>query len=529
MTRRSEKALLPEDLLQHLANITDDASRTKYLAHRRKLHRSNVVQQLVEAARAKLRIDSRQALSLAEAAVAIALGLRNKEVLARSFRSKANALYNMGKNKSALEYHYQALAIFRKLGNREDEARTLNSSIQPLILLGEYDRALEAAEGAREIFKRLGDQRHLAHVEINVGNLYHRQDRFEDGLAGYQRAYEMLLPLRDTEGLAVALYNMAVCLITLNDFPRALATYQQAREMFVQHGMTLLVTQSDYNIAYLYYLRGEYTRAIEMLRATRDESEKNGDAHVLALCYLDLSEIYLELNLSTEAKETAHEGTLRFQKLGMGYEEAKCQANEAMAYSQLGKALRSLEFFAQARAKFVREKNLVWPSLIDLYQAVVLFNEGRLFEARRFCSRASDFFATSHLTGKAVLCQLLLARLSLRTGDITSARKECAQTLGTAGGPGRPGTALPGTVPDGSDPTGLGRPSRRIRIQSESTGSTGNIAEQSARRRAEDCIHEKPARGVREPHRALPERHHKEKFGGGIIRLYRTGKVSQSR
>ena len=210
----------------------------------------------------------------------------------------------------------------------------------------------------------------------------------------------MLLPLRDAEGLAVALYNMAVCLIALNDFPRALCTYQRAREMFVQHGMTLLVTQSDYNIAYLYYLRGEYTRAIEMLRATRDESEKNGDAHVLALCYLDLSEIYLELNLSTEAQETAHQGYLRSQKLGMGYEEAKCQANEAMAYGQLGKAAQSLELFAQARAKFVRERNVVWSFLIDLYQAVVLFNEGRLVEARRCCSRASRFFQPPICPGK---------------------------------------------------------------------------------------------------------------------------------
>ena len=127
-----------------------------------------------------------------------------------------------------------------------------------------------------------------------------------------------LLPFRDSEGLAVALYNMAVCLITMNDFPRALATYQRAREMCVEHGMPLLVTQADYNIAYLYYLRGEYSRAIEMLRATREECEKNGDAYVLALCYFDLSEIYLELNLSTEARETAHEGYAPFSKAGDG-------------------------------------------------------------------------------------------------------------------------------------------------------------------------------------------------------------------
>ncbi|MGH9712977.1 MAG: CHAT domain-containing protein [Candidatus Acidiferrales bacterium] len=425
MTPRKKLPPLSEKSVRELSGLANDASRARYLAKRRKLWHREVVKQVNEAVQAKLRVDPQQALSLAEAAVAIARKLGSQELLARSLRSKANALYIIGDNQKALEFHAQALSIFQKIRNAEEEGRTLNSSIQPYLLLGEYEQALKAAEGAREIFQRIGDPRRLAHVEINVGNVYHRQDRFEEGLAHYERAYEMLLPLRDSEGLAVALYNMAVCLITLNDFPRALATYQRAREMFVQHGMTLLVTQSDYNIAYLYYLRGEYSRAIGMLRATRAECEKNGDAHVLALCYLDLSEIYLELNLSTEAKEMAHEGSMRFQKLGMGYEEAKCQAYEAMAFSQLGKPLHSLELFAQARAKFVREKNLVWPWLMDLYQAVVLYNEGRLFEARRLCAGAASFFDTSFLPGKAVLCHLLMARLSLRTGDIAAAHAEC--------------------------------------------------------------------------------------------------------
>ena len=429
MTRPPRKDLLTENTVRELANLKDDASRTKYLSRRPRLRNKSVVQQLNDVVRTKLREDPHEALALAEAAVAIARKLRNRESLGRGLRSKANALYMIGDNQKALDFHAQALEIFQKIGNAQEEARTLIPSIQPLILLGQYDRAFAAAQAARKIFEHLGDNQRLGHLEINVGNIYHRQDRFEEGLACYERGYETLLPFRDAEGLAVALYNMAVCLITLNDFPRALSTYQRAREMCVQHGMTLLVTQSDYNIAYLYYLRGEYGRAIEMLRATREKCEENGDAHVLALCYLDLSEIYLELNLSTEARDVAHEGYLRFQKLGMGYEEAKCQANEAMALSQLGKALRALELFDEARAKFVREKNLVWPWLIDLYQAVVLYNEGRLFEAQRLCARAAKFFDTSLLPGKGVLCQLLLSRLSFRTGDLAAAGKECSRAL----------------------------------------------------------------------------------------------------
>jgi CHAT domain-containing protein len=427
--RVEKKTALSEKVLRDLAKLPNDASRKRYLAGHRRLRRDDVVRQLHEIIRAKLRADAPQALALAEFAIAIARQSHNQEALGRSLRSKANALGIIGDNQKALHFHEQSLRIFREIGNAEEEARTLIPSIQSLILLGEYDKAFEAAESAKKIFQRLGDAKRLAHVEINVGNIYHRQDRFEEGLACYERAYETLLPLHDSEGLAVALYNMAVCLITLNDFPRALATYQRAREMCVQHGMTLLVTQSDYNIAYLYYLRGEYGRAIELLRAAREECEKNGDAYVMALCYFDLSEIYLELNLSEEARETAHEGYLRFQKLGMGYEEAKCQANEAMAMSQLRKPARSLELFAEARPKFVREKNLVWPSLIDLYQAVVLFDEGRLFEARRLCSRAAEFFDTSFLPGKAVLCHLLLARLSVRAGDLPDGRAECKRAL----------------------------------------------------------------------------------------------------
>jgi len=426
LTLPGKKAPISASILRELVAVKDDAARRRYLNRNPRLFREAVVLHLNEVVRSELRADPQRALGLAEAAVAIAYKVKSPAALARSLRSKANALYMTGDNQRALEFHSEAQRIFHEIGNEQEEARTLIPSIQPLILLGEYDRASKAADAAKEILIRLGDNQRLGHLEINVGNIFHRQDRFEEGLACYERAYEMLLPLRDSEGLAVALYNMAVCLISLNDFSRALASYERAREMCSQYDMPLLVTQADYNIAYLYYLRGEYSRAIEMLRATREKCELNGDAHVLALCYLDLSDIYLELNLIGEARDVAHEGYERFRRLGMGYEEAKCQANEAMATSQLGSALQAIELFEKARTKFVGEKNLVWPWLIDLYRALVLFNEGRYFESRRFCVGAAAFFDRSFLPSKAVLCHLLLARLSLQTGDLDTAQRECA-------------------------------------------------------------------------------------------------------
>ena len=49
--------------------------------------------------------------------------------------------------------------------------------------------------------------------------------------------------------------------------------------------------------------------------------------------------------------------------------------------------------FADARSRFEREQNAVWPSVIDLYQALVLFNAGRFFEATSpGCLSALAFF-----------------------------------------------------------------------------------------------------------------------------------------
>jgi len=320
--------LASEDLFSQLAQFHSGSARLKFLARHRTLLRVEVVERLAQLVVERVRVDTRQAVHLAEAAVLIGRRLRRKETLALGLRAKANALYACGNNAAAVEYHERAVELYDALKFEKEAARTLSSAIQPLILLGEYDKAFKTAGRAREIFTRLNDPRRLARLENNFGNIFHRQDRFDEAIAHYERAYSDLLPYKDAEGIAIVLSNMAMCLISLNDFPRALDCYQKAREACERYGMPLLRDQADYNVAYLYYFRGEYSRAIEMLFATRRACEVSGDTYHLALCHLDLSEIYIELNLSEEAREMAHEGFRRFEKLGMGYEAAKALASD---------------------------------------------------------------------------------------------------------------------------------------------------------------------------------------------------------
>jgi len=418
-------------LYAELARLADDRSRRRFLAAHPALLRRETVARLSDMVPQRVRVDPKEALALAQAAELIARRLRGAQALAQSLRAKGNALYALNEHKAAVDHHEEAVRLFGKAGQPMEVGRTLSTSIQPLILLGEYERAERAAARAREIFSREGDELRLARLELNVGNIYHRQHRFEEAIRCYERHYERLLPHKNVEGIAVALSNMSMCLISLNDFPRALETHRRARAFSEEHGMPRLVAQADYNIAYLYYFRGQYGSAIEALKATREACRKIGDEYHEALCALDLSEIYLELNLSEEAAEMAEEGLASFRRLRMGYEAAKSLGYLAIAHGQQGKVLGALELFAEARAMFVREQNSVWPALIDLYQALILFGAGRLFEARRSCLAALESFRSPALASKAILCRLLLARIALRMSDLDAARRECERAAGS--------------------------------------------------------------------------------------------------
>jgi CHAT domain-containing protein len=388
-----------------------------------------VIQELNAATQQEFRINTKNALSLAEAAILAARHTRNSPLLAQSYRMKANVLAAGGDYTAAVELYDSALALFAK--NKDDEGigRTLAAAIQPHIMIGNYDRAFDLAARAQKIFRKLKDHRRLARLENNIGNIYHRQDRFEEALSHYKRGYQQLLPYGDTEELTISLNNVSMCLISMNNFAQALATYEGAKKLLASHDLPLIHLITDYNIAYLHYLRGDYRRAIQMLKDARLAGEKIGYTYLVGLCYLDLSDIYVELNLSSEAQEVAEEGFLLFRKLDIGYEAAKTLANRAIAFGQDGKTRQALELFAEAKPLFVKEKNNVWPWLIDLYQAIVLFHEGRHFEARRLAIGAAAFFDASLLRNKAVLCHFLLTQIAIRTSDLDGAHRECSVAL----------------------------------------------------------------------------------------------------
>ena len=269
--------------------------------------------------------------------------------------------------------------------------------------------------------------------------------------------------------------------------------------------MPLLVAQADYNIAYLYYLRGEYTRALELYRAAQEQCERLGDAYHSALCDLDRSEIYLELNLSDEAADLARRALARFDELGMVYEAAKAVTNLAHRDEPPGRQPARAADCSSGRASSSRsEDNQVWLALVDFYQALVLYRDG---QAR---ARAAPVPARARAVrarigaGKGALCELLLARLELEAGDLAAAERACRAAL-------RRSTAMrsPILMYQAHFVLGLIREAQRDQRVGlcgvpEGARRPRTPAQPSPGRRSESRVPERQAGRVREPRVDLP-------------------------
>lgn len=368
-----------------------------------------------------VRVDLAQARRVARAAYWLAREWKDEYSLAQASRALGHVDYLSGLYAEALAHYGSAINRFEKLGRHLDVARTLSGSLQSLIYLGDYGRAFDWATRARSIFAAEGDGLRLARLDLNMGNILYRQDRFDESLRLYRRALRYFRGKGEIQDRAVALRNIAVAHMGLHQMVHAQRAFRQARRLAQEGGLPALVAEADYNIAYLYYLRGEFNAALDLYTRTQEFARHSGDAYHRAICSLDQSDLYLELNLIEEAGRLAREAADGFATLGVAYERGKALLNLATAESRGGRTTEALELLEQGRAVFDQEKNAAWGAIATLYRAQILSAAGRAAEAERTAEEAMYGLDHSNWPSRKTQALLLLARLKLERGDTAGA------------------------------------------------------------------------------------------------------------
>ncbi len=416
-----------DPLLERLARARSEKTRRAWLARHPELRAPAHVDALYRQVLKLAYVDLTRAARFSQAASWLGTQVGDAASRAAGLRSSGHMAFARARYPEALESYTAALKLLEAAGPdlELEQGRTLATGLQVLIYLGRYDEAFQWAARARDIYRRHHDELRLARLTSNMGNILFRQDLHQDAIALYRQAAAELERLGEPRDLAAILSNMAVCYTSLSEFDLALQSYRRAREHCRKFGFVRLAAEADYNIAYLHYLRGEYRKAMDLYQQARVYCRENGDAYHEALCDLDESEMYLELNLSEEGGRLAESATRRFAKLRLGYERAKAVMNAAVAASQFGDTPRTVRLLRRARKAFVAEGNLAWPAVIDLYLALVYQQAGRARRAWQLSEDAYRFLSGSMLPAKAALCELLRARLLRRSGRHAEARAQC--------------------------------------------------------------------------------------------------------
>ncbi|MFO0984004.1 MAG: CHAT domain-containing tetratricopeptide repeat protein [Planctomycetota bacterium] len=146
-----------------------------------------------------------------------------------------------------------------------------------------------------------------------------------------------------------------------------------------------------------------------MLSESRELYQSAHDQRGVANCDLDLSELYLRVNLFHEAAAVAQKARAVFASLHLRYEEAKASAHLAAALHQSGEPSKALELFKHAESLFRAEGNAIQVGSVAMCRADLLLERGDTFGACRLIKHSIAVFEGHGATDRLCDAQLRLA------------------------------------------------------------------------------------------------------------------------
>jgi CHAT domain-containing protein/tetratricopeptide (TPR) repeat protein len=356
---------------------------------------------------------STESVSLARSALNLARSNADPLFQAEAHRMMAYTLNANEQYEESLPHYRRALEILDAAGREEIAARTRLGFVAALQTIGRHDEAIEVAECARRSFVARDDMPGLARLYVNLGNVYQRLGGSARALEYHQKAQAIFRRQNDKGALAQCFVNSAICLSWLDRFEESERSYRQAERLSKELRMSDLRAQAQYNRAYLLFQRGRYSDALDSFSTLRRRFEEQQSLRHCGLCDLDMAEIYLHLNLPSDAAPLARRAAQIFRRLGIRYQRARAMAFVGVASAQMQDLEDALSILEQSHAMFRDEQNDYWSALLDLYRAELLFAMKDFSRAQSLANAAHEKFSQLESASRRVLALILLARIAL--------------------------------------------------------------------------------------------------------------------
>ncbi|MBK7141430.1 MAG: CHAT domain-containing protein [bacterium] len=229
--------------------------------------------------------------------------------------------------------------------------------IDVYMYLGNFSESRKRARSAIRAFEKVNATADVAMTRVNLGNLLHRQDKHRDAERIYAQAQAYFQSAGDELSVARCQYNRANTLVQLFDFAAAEPLYRSSRDIYLKHSFELDATDAKYGLAWLAMLRGEFHVALIELAECEAAYRTAGQPKGTAVCELDRAEVYLGLNLLTDALEASRSAEAQFRRMAHRYEQSKAALFRAKAAFGLGLQTEAEQAARRAISGFEADKN----------------------------------------------------------------------------------------------------------------------------------------------------------------------------
>ena len=327
------------------------------------------VERLADATRDFATDNPLEALKLGEITLQLAAALGTPRPRALALRAYGVALREQGRWAEAIECFDAAVeaALFA-----EDMLLSVQipiAKIAALAHLGRYEEAFALAATLEKQLESLGSQEDAARLMWNVGNIHFRQESY--ALAGdcWRKALFHFEALGQPVASARLQMNIANVLTHLNHLPEALEMYQAARETLTGADTGRTIAFLDSNIGFHQFMGGLYTEALQSYTRARYRLVELTLPQEVAQCDRETADVYLELNLAPEARETFERVIPTFQKLNMTGEASRSQMGLSLALASEGSHEEALLALERAERGFRKEGNRIGVARARLQRA----------------------------------------------------------------------------------------------------------------------------------------------------------------
>ena len=318
---------------------------------------------------------------------------------------------------------------FAAIGREHESAQPQVARLMALAMTGRYDEAITAGKTALKIFNKFGDQLAAGKIEMNLSNIVSRRGRHRDAERFCLSAHRRFAQLGEHSWQAMAENGLANTYAELNDFRTAEKYYSTALRTAREAAMAVTEAEIEASMGNLALFRGKYGDALTLLETSRRRYAELGMPHQIAIAELEIAEIYLELNLASDAFDLYESLAPQLRRLKLRGEEARARANFGRAAAVLGKTDAARRELRTAERLYKAERNMPGIASVLLSRAKLELSLGQFKKAIAAAGAAADIFNESENIRGNLSASLIAGEAAAGSGDGENARQILDQAL----------------------------------------------------------------------------------------------------